>query len=405
MENKGTNQNGLSEMNQSLILKLLQRNGICSRVELSKLTGLTQASITKIVRSLMEIELVVETGLVSGKAGRRSIGLELNVQCFHAIGVKVERGSFTVGVFDLRGKLCESQKYAIGFQQSPKDVIGTMKCAIQERIDRHSDILAIGMAVPGPYLRAEGKIALMTKFPKWDQVNFRDEFVHAFSIPLYIEHDANAGALANWWFGSYQREIKVLAHMLASEGVGAGIINGDGVLLGHQGTAGEIGHISVDVNGELCECGNHGCLELYCSSIALLKKAEKAVQTHRESKLAGYKKLRYEDVFTAMKEGDALATGLVHEAARYLGYGVVTLVNAYNPNIVVISDIMTQGGEQMLEWIRETVKSRIIPQLYENLEICFDDSETDPVLYGAAALVIDKFLLKPGQFLRNHEHK
>lgn len=402
MEHKGTNQNHLVEMNQSLVLKLLQRNNLCSRVELSKLTGLTQASITKIVSALMERDLVAEVGLISGKCGRRSIGLQLNAEKFHVIAVKFERKSFSVGVFDLGGKLCENQKYAIEMEESPQDVLNAMKREIQNRLDAHSDIVAIGMAVPGPYLRQEGKIALMTEFPKWDQVSFRDEFTHSFSVPFYIEHDANAGALANWWFGSYHKEMKVLVHMLASEGIGAGIITEEGLLLGHQGAAGEIGHISINVNGERCECGNRGCLELYCSAIALQKKARSEVASHPESLLAKYEELKYTDIFDAMKAGDKLATELVHEAARCLGYGVVNLVNAYNPNIVVISDIMTQGGPQVLEWIRETVQDRVVPQLFENLEICFDDSDIDPILHGAAALAIDKTLSRPGQFLKDH---
>lgn len=405
MEQKGANQNYLSEMNQSLVLKLLQRNGICSRVELSKLTGLTQASITKIVSVLIEKELIVEAGLISGKYGRRSIGLRLNMEKFHVAAVKFERKSFSVGVFDLSGRLCENQKYSIGFEEGPRDVLNAMKREVQNRLDKYHDVIAIGMAVPGPYLREEGKIALMTEFPQWDQISFRDELTHSFSVPFYIEHDANAGALANWWFGSYhsrQRETKVLAHMIASEGIGAGIITEDGLLLGHQGAAGEIGHISVDVEGEKCECGNRGCLELYCSAIALLKKAKSEVESHPESILAEFKELKYEDIFEAMKAQDKVAVRLVHEAAKYLGYGVVNLINAYNPDTVVISDIMTQGGVQMLEWIQDTVKERVVPQLFENLEICFDDSDIDPVLQGAAALAIDKILSKPGQLIKSH---
>ncbi|QFJ55885.1 ROK family transcriptional regulator [Pseudobutyrivibrio xylanivorans] len=394
----GNNTSDLVEMNRSAIVRILQQMDVCSRADIAKITGLTQASITKIVAVLIDMGIVTEVGFVKGEGNRRSIGLRLNAEKNLVIGVKFSRHVFSIGVFDIRGKVYTQQETEFGLDEFASDVVVEMKKQIHDLLKKYKNVVAIGFAVPGPYLRKEGRIALVTKMPSWQNVNFVEEFENEFDKPVFIEQDANAGALAEWWFGNHGRPINSLAYFLAGEGVGSGIVDHDRLILGNLGIASEIGHISIDVKGPACECGNKGCLELYCSANALLKKAEEILPELFEEEYEN----RWEAcnrVFLAAKEGNEKALELTEEIAEYLGYGCVTLINAYDPEIIVIGDSISQGGDLLLPTINKIVKERVIPEISGKVQIKISKLTVDPTLYGAAAIATDKVLRKPSEYL------
>lgn len=394
----GNNTSDLSEMNRSAIVRILQQKEICSRAEVAKMMGLTQASITKLVGALIDMGIVSEVGIVKGNGNRRSIGLRLNAEKNLVIGVKFSRHVFAIGVFDISGKLYTQQETEYSLNDFAEDVIASMKEQIHKLLKKYKNVVAIGLAVPGPYLRGEGRIAMVTRMPNWRTVNFIDEFKHEFDKPVFIEQDANAGALAEWWFGNHGRPLNSLAYFLAGEGVGSGIVDHDRLLLGNLGIASEVGHISIDYKGPVCECGNRGCLELYCSTMALLKKAEKDLPELFEKP--------YENrteacgrIFDAARAGNKKAIKLVNEIAEYLGFGCVTLINAYDPEIIVIGDSIAQGDELLLPTIKKIVEERTLKAISSNVRIEISKLKIDPTLYGAAAIATDRVLRKPSEYL------
>ncbi len=395
----GNNNSDLTEMNRSVIVKILQQKEVCSRAEISKITGLTQASITKIVAVLMDMGIVTEVGTIKGNGNRRSIGLRLNAEEMQVIGVKFSRHMFSVGVFDISGKSYTMKETEFRLEDDTREVLNDMKRQIHATLKKYKKVVAIGLALPGPYLRDEGRIAMVTSMPKWHEINFIDEFKKEFNKPLFIEQDANAGALAEWWFGNHGRPLNTLAYLLAGEGVGSGIVENDNLMLGMQGVASEIGHISIDVNGLKCECGNRGCLELYCSASAMLKRAGEEIP--------GFAKKKYKnraeacgEVFKEARKGNKKAIKVVDEIATYLGYGCVTLINAYNPDIIVIGDILAQ--DLLLPRVKEVIKERIIPEMYEKIKIEISSLNIDSTLYGAAAIATDRLLRRPSEYLKTN---
>ncbi len=391
----GSNYSDLTEMNRSAVVRILQNREICSRADIARETGLTQPAITKIVAALMEMGIVTEVGSIKGGGNRRSIGLRLNAARHQIIGVKFAREMFAVGVFDISGKIYAHTETAYSAGEEGKVVVAAIKAQIHEILKKNRNVAAIGLAVPGPYLREEGHIAVMTRMPTGHDINFIEELKDEFNKPVFIEHDANAGALAEWLFGDHAGPLHTLAYFLVGEGVGSGIIERGNLLLGVQGTASEIGHISVDVHGARCECGNYGCLELFCSSLAMLKRAE---QEAPECFARGQPH-SCEAVFQAARGGSEAALAVVREIAKYIGYGCVTLINAYNPDIIVIGDSVASGGDLLLPTIRETVRERVVPELYGNVRIKISGLQVDPTLYGAAAVATDKVLQLPSAFL------
>jgi predicted NBD/HSP70 family sugar kinase/biotin operon repressor len=394
----GSNNSDLTEMNRSAVVKILQQREVCSRADIAKQMGLTQASITKIVAALMEMGIVSEVGSMKGSGNRRSIGLKLNADRHQIIGVKFARHMFSVGVFDISGKIYTHTETEYSLEQDQKSVLTAMKKQIHDTLKKYKNVVAIGLALPGPYLREEGRIAVVTQMPTWHNINFIEEFNEEFSKPFFIVHDANAGALAEWWFGDHARPLHTLAYFLVGEGVGSGIIECGNLLLGVQGAASEIGHISVDVRGPRCECGNYGCLELYCSAPAMLKMAQ---QRMPECFCEGYQQSldACNAVFDMARSGNPKALEVVREIAEYIGYGCVTLINAYNPDIIVIGDSISQGGDLLLPMIQDVVKQRTISELHARVQIKISSLKVDPTLYGAAAIATDQVLQMPSAFL------
>ena len=391
----GRNNSDLTEMNRSAVVKILQQREVCSRADIAKETGLTQAAITKIVAELMRNGIVTEVGSMRGIGNRRSIGIKLNADKHQVIGVKVSRQMFAVGVFDIAGKIYKKVETEYSLKDDRQSVISAIKEQVHGMLKQYENVVAIGFAVPGPYLREEGYIAVVTQMPTWHDINFIDEFEDEFDRPVFIEHDANAGALAEWWFGNHEKKPHTLAYFLIGEGVGAGIIEVGNILWGAQGVASEIGHVSVDVDGPRCECGNYGCLELYCSSHALIERAEKKTAAvsgeSKNSKLCN-------DIFASARLGDKDAMNAVEKTAEYIGYGCVMLINAYGPDTIVIGDILAQGGDLMMPIIEKVVKERTIPELHNKVKIKISDLEVDSTLYGAAAIATDKVLELPSAF-------
>ena len=168
----GNNTSDLSEMNRSAIVRILQQKEICSRAEVAKMMGLTQASITKLVGALIDMGIVSEVGIVKGNGNRPSIGLRLNAEKNLVIGVKFSRHVFAIGVFDISGKLYTQQETEYSLNDFAEDVIASMKQQIHELLKKYKNVVAIGLAVPGPYLRGEGRIAMVTRMPNWRTVNF-----------------------------------------------------------------------------------------------------------------------------------------------------------------------------------------------------------------------------------------
>ncbi len=398
----GSNNSDLTEMNRSAVVKILQQREVCSRADIAKQTGLTQASITKIVAALMEMGIVCEVGSMKGSGNRRSIGLKLNADKHQIIGVKFSRHMFAVGVFDISGKIYTHTEIEYSIEQDQRSVLSAMKKQIHDTLEEYKNVVAIGLALPGPFLQDEGRIAVVTQMPTWHNINFIEEFKYEFNKPFFFVHDANAGALAEWWFGDHGRPLHTLAYFLVGEGVGSGIIERGNLLLGVQGAASEIGHISVDVKGTRCECGNYGCLEMYCSAPSMVKMAQQRVpeclsRSHHQRVDA------CNDIFKAARSGNIKAQEVVREVAEYIGYGCVTLINSYNPDIIVIGDIVAQGGDLLLPTILEVVKQRVISELSARVQIKISGLKADPTLYGAAAIATDKVLQMPSAFLAVRE--
>jgi N-acetylglucosamine repressor len=392
---KGTNLQDVQELNRSLVLRLIRRLKISSRVIIAKETGLKQATITNIVNDLIKWGLVKESGIIDGEKGRRSIGLTLTNKNYKVIGVKLTRKYFSIGLFDLFGSISNCKNVTINRKEGAETALKIMVKSINELLNNSSGnkIIGLGLAIPGPFFKAKNKIAVMSDFPGWENVNLQERMESIFDIPIIIEQDANAGVLAEWLSRPHHKLAGTMVYVTVGYGVGAGIIIEGKLFNGSLGTAGEIGHMSINYKGPKCVCGLRGCLELYCSPKAIVKQARKNLKNYPDSLLN--KNCNFEAIIDAVNKNDTYALKILEKVVNYLSIGIVNVVNCFNPDVIVIGDEFIRFGPILLNHLKNTIKQFLNTTIFDNLKLELSGLEKDPAFLGAGNLVIDKILHKP----------
>lgn len=395
---RGSNLESIKDINRTMLLRLIKMAGVCSRAELAKQTGLTPAAVTKIVNDFIDLGLVCETGWYAGQKGRRSVGLTFNAENYYVIGVRLTRRFFIVGLFDISGALVYDKKIKILRGDAPEEVIDRIRIEISEVVRSNVDrnILAIGVSVPGPYYPGDGKMDNLSDFPGWADISLVDELSSFVEIPVIIDHDANAGALAEWWIAENGIRSGTMVYLALGQGIGAGIVNNGQVYRGGYGTAGEIGHSSIRYDGEYCSCGNRGCLNLYASTISFME----VLETGREQGSTANLKQDFslEDVKEAINLGDTFVLKAFEQEIEYITCGIINIICSYGPDEIVLGDEMAFFGDVLLDSLKKNLRGRTWKKFIDKTQIRLCSFSDDSAYVGAAALAIDYALGKSAVF-------
>lgn len=404
MKKTGKNLTDLLDSNRSQIMHYLAKNPGCSRAELGASTGLTLPSITKIIHSLIDCGLVYEIGFSEGKKGRRSVGLSINYDKYKILALKLSWSRLEMQVFDLLGN-SYGELISIPFGDITRDNIELVAESAQNGVtlfrSQFPEIVAVGMAVPGPYYRNTGELLLPPCSLDLKHRNYyplKEKMTSFTELPVFIEHDAHAGALAYWLFKSASKADTVIANILVEDGVGIGLVDNGQIFTGGNNTSCEMGHISIDYNGRFCKrCGRRGCINAYCSTQALEEIAKERLPQYPDSILHSYTDFSYRTIFQAAKQQDELASSLVFECGKNLGHGIFSLLHVFNPDIVIVSGAITLGGDLLMSGIQDSFdKGR---SYYTTIpEVRLLPPDTDLTLIGGAAFAINCMLNSPTQY-------
>lgn len=337
--------------------------GGISRAELARQMYLTRSAISTIIDDLKKIGLVdeIETGPTTG--GRRPILLAINPNYGHVIGVDMGATHLRLVLTDFSAHVLEEIEYPFSVADGPDLSLQQIDRYLAELLNRTniklSQISAIGMGVPGPVVADTGEVTSPPIMPGWDGYPIRNHLQDLWQVPVSIGNDAELGALGEWAFGAGRGESN-LAYIKVGTGVGAGLLLDGHIYRGATGCAGEIGHITIEANGPLCTCGNYGCLETMAGGHAIARKAREAIRSGRRTQLSSIasEKILAVDVAAAAGRGDLVAQQIITDAGTYLGIAVASLVNLFNPGMIVIGGGVSQLGDLLLEPIRKTVMER-----------------------------------------------
>lgn len=235
-----------------------------------------------------------------------------------------------------------------------------------------TSFLGVGVGAPGTVDRERG-LVLAAPNLKWYDFPLVERMTELTGLPVKLDNDANCATYGEWWLGAARGGTNVIGVTIGT-GVGGGIIIDRHVYHGSSDAAGEIGHITIELNGRRCGCGNYGCLEAYASGNAIAERAREALQNDESSILPSLvdgdlTRITAAVVFKAAGDGDPVALEIVRDTARFLGAGLANLLNVFNPDVVVIAGGVTQAGEALFAPLRTEVRRRAFKTVSEACRI------------------------------------
>jgi predicted NBD/HSP70 family sugar kinase len=387
----------LRRHNRALLLELIRTRGPVSRAELARIGRLGMPAVTAAVERLIEEGLVQEVGPGPSTGGRRPslVGLVPEAHC--AVGLEVGTRTLTAVVTDLNAVVKRRVKISSEMAKGPEALMERVRenlgDVLQGYPNETGEVLGIGMALPAPVLEAEGGYTGMLfnppSYPGFDEFDIGDLVEQEFGVPVLLDNDANAAALGEHLYGA-GRGVQDMFYLIVHRGVGGAAIVGGILYRGAQGGAGEIGQALVDLEGPRCGCGRYGCLEAFAGRAAIARRAERALKLAGGTKMTGHDpdRVTAEDVIEAGLGGDELARRILKETGEYLGLGISTVVNLFNPELVVVGGSTMKAGSLVLAPAISVVRRRAMPGLAERVRIVAGELGEDAGAVGAAALVL-----------------
>jgi glucokinase len=243
-------------------------------------------------------------------------------------------------------------------------------------------IVGVGAGVPGAVEATRGTVFLAPNLG-WRDVPVREYLLERLDLPVVVDNDANCAALGEWWAGA-GRGSELMVCVTLGTGIGGGIVREGRILRGVTGAAGEIGHVTIEIDGRPCGCGNHGCVEAYASGRAIARRAREGLETAGDSFVASLvdgdpARITAETVAQAARDGDGYALELLGETARYLGAALAGLVNVLNPDRIVLAGGVTEAGGPLLDPLRAEIRKRAFAA---SAEACVVAAAREPRLAG-----------------------
>jgi predicted NBD/HSP70 family sugar kinase len=359
------------------VLATLSRSGPLSQAELARRTMLAPSTVSGLVADLtgdgLLIELQDNAPALGSRGGRPAALLALHPDTGVVLGIDIGKTHMRVAIADLAHRVVgehhqtiEADAPAVSHIALARELAGDLLAGAGIDADR---VVGVGCGFPGP-VQPRWQSIDATILPGWLGVNPADALKEAFGVPVEVANDANLGALSEWMWGA-ARGCSNVAYVKVATGIGAGLILRGEPYGGHSGTAGEIGHVSLDPAGELCRCGNRGCLELMAGGQAIVARAGDG--TTIESVLAG------------ARDGDADCAKAIATSGTWLGLGLAGLCNVFNPQRIVLGGVVAAAGELLLDPLRTALNRAVLDSAGADVTVVPGDHGERAEVLGALA--------------------
>ncbi len=369
------------DRNRRRVLGSLQEQGGSTRADLARATGISRATVSTIVSELLDEGLIRETEATdgAGKVGRPGAILTLDPASGAAVGIDVDHDCLRVMLADRTYSVLAEAERPLEIDHDAHAVMSLAAEMVRVSIDDASidaaTVLGVGVGLAGPVDLVTGKANPSSISPSWVGLDVASEMTSRLGYPVLIDNDANLGALAELMFGA-ARGASEAAYVWADTGVGAALIVHGQPYRGALGTAGEIGHSTIDEDGPVCRCGNRGCLERFVGTPALL------------SSLRGsHGDLTINEVLHLAASGDVGCRRVIADAGRLLGVQIGNLCNLLNPQRVIIGGSLSAAGDLLLEPIRSSLARSALPAAAATADVVVGELGHRATVLGASALV------------------
>lgn len=374
-------QSSLHRANLERVVRAVRLAGSLTQAEIARSTGLSAATVSNIVRELKDGGTVEVTPTSAG--GRRARSVSLSGDAGIVVGVDFGHTHLRVAVGNLAHQVLAEEAEPLDVDASAAQGFDRAEQLVKRLIEATGlgagKVIGVGLGVPGPIDVTSGTLGSTAILPGWKGTNPREELAGRLGVPVSVDNDANLGALGELVWGS-GRGVKDLAYIKVASGVGAGLVINGQIYRGPGGTAGEIGHITLDESGPVCRCGNRGCLETFTAARHVLDLLR---SSHGPD-------LTIERMVQLAREGDPGCRRVVADVGRYIGSGAANLCNLLNPSRIVLGGDLAEAGELVLAPIRDSVARYAIPSAAQRLSVVPGALGGRAEVLGALALVLNE---------------
>jgi len=354
----------IKQINAGRVYQLIDQYGPVSRIDLSKLSDLAPASITKITRELIAAHLIHETTVQEVfSRGRPAVGLQTRNEGWQFLSIRLGRGYMALALHELGCDVLIDSRIEI-HESDQDDLLARILFEINEFFQTYAEYIerltSIAVTLPGS-VNSESGIVMKMPFYQVKDLSLGAEIYKETGVPVFVANDTRAWALAEKLFGHAQNSDNSILISIHN-GLSAGVMIDGKVLQGRLGNIGDMGHIQVEPLGQMCSCGKRGCFDTVASSQAIRNEVEMRLASGEASTLCNMRDVTLEAICHAASQGDALSCDVMTNLGAYLGKAIAILVNMFHPDKILIGGVINQAKEV------------IYPSLFQSiLELCQEE--------------------------------
>jgi len=392
-------QNSVRKFNSALVLDFLRREAPRSRAELAVATGLNRSTVSSIVNDLVSDGLIQETTFQSDRVGRPGLLLELNPSGGFAVGLEIGVDFLSAIVTDFTANVLWRRHEKSDASQGQVTVIEHAFALIEDALafGRAQNLrpLGIGIGIPALVDLNRGYVMLAPNL-HWENTPLRLMCTQRFRLPVIVENDGNASAMAEYYFGA-ARNVKNSIYLSAGVGLGAGIILDGKLFRGTSGYAAEIGHMVADPKGELCACGKRGCYETLVNPRPVIRLVQEALDTSDTPSLLRDVRgpITFDLVVEAARQNDAVALDALKSLGDNLGIVMANLINLFNPEMMILGGVLGHAAEFLMPVVEESIKTNALSLSRRDVTLAASKYGDETCVMGAATLILDQILREP----------
>lgn len=370
--------------NRDLVLKTIFDHETISRAEIARLTQLTRTTVSEVVSGLMSEGLVREAGVGSSNGGKPSILLSLVADSRYLIGVNLALNKFIASVVNLRGEIKKTVEVPVKGDDGSKAVQLVYQILDKLVEGEWKPVVGIGVGAPGLINTREGIVVTAVNL-EWQDLPLARLLEERYQLPIRILNDSQATAIGEFVHGDHRSDGNLIV-VNVSHGIGAGILINGRLFQGDGGSAGEIGHVLMQENGQLCRCGRRGCLETLASGWAILQAAQRLPDLSQATTLDALE--------TKFCADDPAVKEIVLGSGRYLGTAIGGLVGTLNIQKIILTGDVTRFGEPWLEVIRRATARAALERMVQETQLEIGKLDYRACILGASAyLLLDDYSL------------
>jgi len=382
MVKKAINQELMRNTNKTQILKCIKEKQPVAKREIAEELGLSTTTVATFIKELLGEKMIRSGGTAQSTGGRRSVLYQLNPDYAYALGIDLKVDRLCGVLLNFKGEIKGEKEVAL-VDRDEWQVSRLLKDFIQGLLAENgvmfSQVGGIGIGVPG-VLNRERTIIEFAPNLGWRNVNLPSML--ALEKPVYLENEANAGALGEVVFGVAQ-QVSHLVYVSVGVGIGCGLIINRQLFPGFLQYAGEFGHMTVEPLGEDCRCGNQGCWEVYASNSAALRMYAAKTNQHLTT---------FQEFLRRSTNGEQPALEVLQTVLRYLGLGIANLINGLNPEMVVVGGELTAVREFVYHSLLKEIKARTLEKSFAGVRLEFSQLGDQAVALGMGSIVLDQML-------------